>query len=150
MYSSLTCAIHHSQVLTTVGSKSQQRLSNSRVATSCTLKEIVFCARAVELCAKMGQSSHLFKRHGGSYENKNKSSFIIIVALCNSSIAIFIHSHTYMYCAILNSIPSPANPSCLQATAASLSSQSSPHTGVHVEPRQYSTSPFEIEDPLNK
>ena len=84
MYSSLTCAVHHSQVLTTVGSKSQQRLSNSRVATSCTLKEIVFCACAVELCAKMGQLSHLFKRHCGSCENKNKSSVIIIVDLCNN------------------------------------------------------------------
>ena len=48
------------------------------------------------------------------------------------------------------SIPSPANPSCLQATAASFSPQVSPHTGVHMESSQYCTSPSEVVDPLNK
>ena len=50
----------------------------------------------------------------------------------------------------LVSIPSPANPSCLQATAASFSPQLSPHTGVHTELWQYCTSPSEVADPLNK
>ena len=52
----------------------------------------------------MSQLSHLFKRHGGSCENKNKSSVIIIVDLCNNY-SLFdgnIHplAHLYVLCNI--------------------------------------------------
>jgi len=149
----LTCAADSGKVLASVGWCQCPRF--------CAFKEIIFHTCAVD--ASQGcQVSHLFTRYISSYIQKGW--FTITWCVLSLTPRLCLAFHHLAHISVLHKIkswegaweqgycflPSPTIPRCLQATAASLSSQSSPHTGVHVELRQYCTSPSKTEDPLNK